>query len=272
MGSSRVQILIWAVLFFFGFTLLGWLIWLLLPVISGVTWVRTGLPWEFPNIFLVIPFGLLVASYFFVRRLNHRLLSHLWLYAIVVSTIGLISIPVMASLHSSSAPVWWGTAFGLAGFIAIIWFARKISTISFRHSLLFIALTSAVAVPNPNNFIPSHLDAYPSVGPSLTIAIALWAGAVLLGVLAAWTLANSQTVVSTTRTVLPPVLAVPLLSAANMALAATGFVRPDSILDWIVLMLTAGLSSLMVPTLAVVITYAVRVRGPRGPELEPRWV
>ena len=230
MGSSRVQLKTWAVLFFFGFTLLGGLISWLLLVISGVTWIQTGLPWEFPNIFLVIPFALLVASYFFVRRLNHSLLSHLWLYAIVVSTTGFISAPLMASASSASTLGLWATGLGLAGFIALIWFARKISAMSFRYSALFIALTSAVAVPSPNNFIPSHLDAYSSMEPSLPITITLWAGGVLLGVLAAWTLANAQSVVSATRTVLPPVLAIPLLSAANIALAATGFVRPDSIL------------------------------------------
>ena len=47
---------------------------------------------------------------------------------------------------------------------------------SFRHSLLFIALTAAVAVPNPNNFIPSHLDVYRSVAASLPMTITLWAG------------------------------------------------------------------------------------------------
>ena len=269
MASSSFQIIIWAVLFFFGFTLLGGLISWLLPVISGVTWIRTGRPWEFPNIFLVIPFVLLLASYFFVRRLNHPLLSHLWLYAIVVSTIGFISAPVMASANSATTLGWWATAFGVAGFIVFIWFARRISAISFRHSVPFIALTAAVAVPNPNNFIPSHLDAYPTVAPSLLITITLWAGGVLLGVLAVWTLANSQTVVSTTRTVLPPVLAIPLLSAAIMALAATTVVRPVTVLDWVVPVLTTGLSSLIAPALAVVVSYAVRVRRPTGPEVQP---
>ena len=269
MGARRVHLTIWAVLFFLGFTLLGGLISWLLPVISGVTWIRTGLPWEFPNIFLVIAFPLLVASYFYVRRLDHRLLSHLWLYAIVVCTIGFISAPLMASASSASTLGLWATGFGVAGFIVLIWFARRISVMSFRHSVLFIALTSAVAVPNPNNFIPSHLDAYPSVEPSPSITITLWAGGVLLGVLAVWTLANAQSVVSTTRTVLPPVLAIPLLSAANMALAATGFVRADSILDWVVLMLTAGLSSLIAPILTVVVAYAVRVRGPTDSEVQP---
>ena len=269
MGSRKARIVIWIVLFFFGFTLLGGLISWLLLVISGVTWIQTGLPWEFPNIFLFIPFLLLLASYFFVRRLDHHLMSHLWLYAIVVSTIGFISAPLMASASSASTLGWWATGFGVASFIVLIWFARRISAISFRYSALFIALTTAVAVPNTNNFIPSQLYTYPSVAPSLPITITLWAGGVLLGVLAVWTLANSRTVVSTTRTVLPPVLAIPLLSAANMALAAAGFVRPDSILDWVVPMLTAGPSSLIAPILAVVVAYAVRVPGPTDPEVQP---
>ena len=95
MGSNRVQTIIWAVLFFFGFTLLGGLISWLLHVITGVSWIRTGLPWEFANIFLVIPSVLLVVSYLAVRRLDHGMLSDLWLYAIVVSAIGFVSAPVM---------------------------------------------------------------------------------------------------------------------------------------------------------------------------------
>ena len=267
MGSSRFQIIIWAALFFFGFTLLGALISWLLPVISGITWVRTGHPWEFPNLFLVIPFVLLLASYLSVRRLNHPLLSHLWLYAIVVSAIGFISAPVMASANSASTLGWWATAFGLASFIVLVWIARRISVMLFRHSVLFIALAAAVAVPNPNNFIPSHLDAYPSVAPSLPITITLWAGGVLLGILAVWALGNTETVVSTTKTMLPPVIM--MLAAALIALGAAYVVESVHVLDWIVPMLTAGLSSLIAPALAAAITYAVRVRRPVGTELQP---
>lgn len=264
MASTRVQTVIWAVLFCLGFSLLGGLLSWLLPAVSGVTWVRTGLPWEFPNVFLVIPFVLLLASYFHVRLLNHRLLSHLWLYAIVVSPIGFVSAPVMGLASSVSTFGWWATAFGLANFIVLIWFTRSMSAMSFRHSLLFIALAAAVAVPNPNNFIPSHLDAYPSVAPSLPMNITLWAGGVLLGFLAVWALANTRTVVASTRAVMPPVLGILLFASALMALGAAGLVQPDSILDWAVAMVTAGLSSLIAPALAVVVTYAVRVRGPTG--------
>ena len=271
MGAGKTRIVIWAALFFFGFTLLGGIISWLIHEIFGVTWIRTGRPWEFPNAFLVIPFALLLASYFFVRRLNHHMMSHLWLYAIVLSTIGFISAPVMGLVSSASTLVWWATAFGLSGFIVLIWFARRISAMSFRHSLLFIALTAAVAVPNPNNFIfiPSHIDVYSSVGPSPAMSGTLWVGAGLLGVLAVWALANTRAVVSTTRTVLPPVLAILLLSASLMALAATTIVRPTSLLDWIVPMLTTGLSSLIAPALAVLITYTVRVRRRASQELEP---
>ena len=140
---------------------------------------------------------------------------------------------------------------------------------SFRHSLLFIALTVAVAVPNPNNYIPSPLDAYPAVAPSLPITITLWVGGILLRVLAIWSLVNTRTVVSSTRAVLPPVLAIPMLSAAIMALAATTVMRLEGVLDWIAPTLTTGLSSLIAPILAALITYAIRARVPAGPVPEP---
>lgn len=268
MVAGKSQTVIWAVLFFFGFTLLGWLISWLLPAITGVSWIRTGLPWEFPNLFLVIPFVLLLASYFLVRRLNHGMLSNLWLYAIVVSTVGFVSDPVMSSANSASTLGWWATAFGVTSFAVLVWFARRVSARSFRHSLVFIALTAAVAVPNPNNFIPSPLDSYPSVAPSFTMQVTLWVGGVLLGVIAVWTLVNTSTVVSGARTVLPPVSAILLLSAALVAISAAGLYEPVDVQDWVMPMLTAGTSSLIVPALAVVVTYAVRVRGRTGSDLQ----
>ena len=109
----------------------------------------------------------------------------------------------------------------------------------------------------------------PSEQRSLPTAVALWAGGVLLGVLATWTLANTESIVSSIRTALPPVLAIPMPSAAIMALAATTVGRLDGVLDWIAPVLTTGLSSLIAPILAASIAYAIRVRAPAGPEPEP---
>ncbi len=260
MSPSKSQVAIWAALLFLGFDLLGLLISWLLTDIFEVNWGQgTVHPWEFPNAFLVIPFGLLLASYFFVRRLNDRLLSYLWLYTIIVVTIGLVSASVLASIDSASTHVWWASAFGLVGLIVLVWLARRISAESFRHALLFIVLTMAVA--SSASLTPSQFHTDPSIAPSLPIYIMLWVGGALMGGLAVWAVANAGTVVSTTRTVLPPVIAMLLLTAALVGLSATDLYEPVDVLDWVVLMLTAGLSSLLAPTLAVVVTYVVRVRG-----------
>ena len=57
-------------------------------------------------------------------------------------------------------------------------------------------------------------------------------------------------------------LSILLLSAAIMALGAVTVVSPVGVLDWVIPVLTTGLSSLIAPTLAMVVTYAVRVRVP----------
>ena len=268
MGVSKSQTVVWAGLLFVGFNLLGVLIFWLVPEKFGYTWNR-GLVrlWEVPNVSFAIPFALLVTSYFFVRRQDHHMLSHLWPYTIVVGAIGVISAPVLASLDSASTLGWWAAAFALGGFILLVWFARRISALSFRHSLLFIGLT--IAVPSPASFIPPLLPTDPSIAPSLPIYIhiTLLVGGVLMGGLAVWALANIRIVVSTTRAVLPRVMAIMLLAAALITLGAAYTVEPVRVLDWVVPMLTAGTSSLIASTLAVVITYVFRVRRRTGPEL-----
>ena len=268
MVASKSQIAIWAALLFLGFGLLAWLISWLLTEIFVVTWSHEAVrPWEYPNVFFVIPVALLLASYFFVRRLNHQMLSFLWLYTIIVVTIGLVSATVEESVASMSSFVWWATAFGLASFTVLVGLARRISAESFRHSVLFIVLT--VAVPSSVSLIPSQFHTDPSIAPSLPIYITLWIGGILQGILAVWVLANARSVVSATRTVLSPVIAMLLLTAVLVGLSAIGLYEPDSVLDWAVPMLTAGLSSLIAPILAVAVAYAVRVRGRTGSDLQP---
>ena len=120
MGASKSQTVIWAVLLFFGFDILGWFISWLLPELFGVTWNRgTARPWEVPNVFLASPFALLVASYFFVRRLDHHMLSHLWLFAIIFGAIGIIAASATVSFDSLSTLGWWVAAFTLVGYIVL---------------------------------------------------------------------------------------------------------------------------------------------------------
>ena len=268
MSVSKSQIALWAALLFVGFDLLELLISWLLTEAFGVTWSDGAVyPWEFPNVFLVIPFALLLASYFFVRRLNHHMLSYLWLYTIVAITVVLVSASLLESLDPATTLVWWAIALELASLIVLVWFARRISAMSFRHSLLFIALTAVV--PSSASFTLSQLHTDPSLAPSLPLYIALWVGVVLMGGLIVWALANIRTVVSTARTVLPPVIAMLLLTVALVALSTTSLYEPVGVLDWVVEMLTAVILSLIVPALAVAVTYAVRVRGRTGSDVQP---
>lgn len=264
MGVSKSQTVIWAGFLFVGFYALGAFIPWLLPEVFGIAWNRgTVRSWEFPNVFLAIPYALLVVSFLFVRQLDHRMLSHLWLYTIILGTIGLVTAPVLESLHSASTVGWWATAFGLGAFIVLIWLARRISAISFRHALLFVALTTAV--PSTASLVPQPIQD----APSLPVHITLWVGGALLGVLAVWILANIHTIAATTRSAIQAVVGMMMLTAALVAISATSFFDPDSVLDLVVPMLISGASTMLAPAVAVLITYAVRVRRPVGADLQP---
>ena len=274
MGASKYRIIIWAGLLFIGFSLLGWLISWLLPETFGTTWSRGFVrPWEVPNVILAAPYVLLVASYYSVRRLNHHMLSHLWLYAIIVGAIGLVSALALGSLDSVSTAGWLSAAFTLAELMVLVWFARKVSAMSFLHSVLFIGLT--IAVPNLTTLIP-HEE--PSTVLAIPAYIAILLGSAILSGIAVWALANTETVVSTTRSVLRPVIGIALLASVLFILANAGvlFVLADGDpagsvrgIDWIGHLLITGLSSLIAPALAVAATYAVRVRRRIGQELKP---
>ena len=262
MGASKSRIVIWAASLFLGFNLFTLLISWLLTVTFEIMWIwETARPWEFPSALFAIPFATLVASYFSVRRLNHHILPSLWLYTIIVVAIGLVSVSVERSIDSVSNFVWWAPPILFASFIVLVWFARRISVESFRHSVLFVVLT--MAAPTSASLIPAQLQyADPLIGQPLPIYLTIWAGGAVMGVLAVWALANTRTVVSTTRTLLPPVTAMSLLTAVLAGLSAVDLNEPGGVLDWVAPMLTAGISSLILPTLAVVVTFAFRVRGP----------
>ena len=263
MHSSKSPIIVWAVVLFFGFHILGELIgWLLLQNFDLTQSLEPARIWEIPNALYVVAFVFMVVPYLFVRRLGHHVLSNLWLYVIIVGAIGLVFGPALASLDSENAQLWWATAFALAQVIVLVWFARRVSAASFRHSLLLIGLVAVMQ--SPIIFVPPHLHIDPEfVWPVPRYITHLIGGALLRG-LAVWSLVNAQTVTSSTRTVLPPVLAMVIIAAVLFGLNSPIWVLVR-VEGWSSL-LYVGVSSLIAPALAVVITYAVRVRRPADPE------
>ena len=255
-SGSTVPIIVWATILFFGFRTLHEFIVapLILLDFSGDCCRAPMVLWTTSKVSNFVPFILLVASYPLVRRLHHDLLSHLWLYVIVAGGIGLTAVlPTLGYFHSMGKYVWLITTSEAVRLVAMVWFARKLSAVSFRHSLLFIGL--ATVLQSPGSFIPPQFHMPPAVAWPLPIYISLLIGGTLLRGLAVWSLIKVQTVTSSTRTALPPLVAMVLPAAALYALVVNVWPPFPMYYEWI-------LPMLIVPALAIVATYAVRVRGP----------
>ena len=257
MGANRFQIAIWAGVMFFGFNLLGGQVSRLLIENFGVDWNQAhARPWDFPNVFLAAPLTLLVLSYLHVGHLKHDILAHLWLYAIIAGAIGLISGPVLASFHTAETLGWGTSGFGLARFIVLVWFARKASAISLGHSLLFIGLISVME--STGGFHLARLQDDPPIEWPIPIYVTLVTGEALLRGFAVWTLVKIRTVTSYTR-IVALLAVVMVVSVAALFGLATVFSTPSRIQDLFVPGF-AALSWMIAPALAMVVTYAVRVR------------
>ena len=158
-GTTAVgPIVICAALLFLGFPILSEAIAWLSPVSFHIT-VDQGQPvlLESPNGFFVVAVAILAVSYALVRRLDHQMLPQLWLYAITWGAIDIFS--SLAFNHLADTHTWLAIA-EAARLIAVVWFARKVSVISFRHSLLLIGLTAAIQ--GPFSLFPSQLLTRPS--------------------------------------------------------------------------------------------------------------
>ena len=262
-GGSTGAIVVCAAMLFFGFKILQDFIAapLVLLDFGGDCCRAPMVLWANSNVSYFAPFILLVVSYPFVRRLRHDLLSHLWLFVIIVGVSGLITVlPALGYLHSMGTFAWLITISG-PGLVAMVWFARKLSAASFRHSLLFIGL--ATVLGSPGSFIPPYL-----LRPEAAIAfpwpphiyVTLLIGGTFLRGLAVWALIQEQAVTSSTRAVLPLLVTMGLLTVMVHVLATNVWVYIPVYSEWIII------PTLMVPALAAVATYAVRVRGPGEPQ------
>ena len=160
--GSTVQIAFWATMLFLGFQILREFIAAPLVIVDfGGDCCRAPMViWATSNVSYFVPFILLVVSYPFVRRLRHDLLSHLWLYVIIVGVTGLITVlPALGYFHSLAGEtyVWLLTTREAVRLVAIVWFARKLSAVSFRHSLLFVCLSTVLVLQSPTGIIPSQV-------------------------------------------------------------------------------------------------------------------
>ena len=89
--------------------------------------------------------------------------------------------------------------------------------------------------------------------------ITLMIGGNLLRGFAVWALVKEQAVTSSTKTLLPPLITMTLFGAVLYGLVVNNWTPFPVYYDWI-------LPTLIVPALAVVLTYAVRDRGSGEPQ------
>ena len=260
-GSTR-QVVVWATMLFFGYRILSELVAGTVILIDfgdeDCCWAPPVL-WATSNVTYFIPFTLIVVSYPFVRRLRHDLLSHLWLYLIIVGIAGIITIlSVSPVFHSMETVVWLVAVREAVGLVATVWFARKLSAYSFESSLLFIGLTTVL--PVPSSFIPPQFQADSPIAWTPHMYITLLIGGALVRGLAVWSLIKVRDVTSSTRGVLLLVLPVVLLGTAlnGLVFSVWAPAHVDNY-GWV-------LPMLVVPALTVLLTYAVRVRGPGEPQ------
>ena len=177
--GSRTPILVWSGLLFFIFPLAGEIVVWLSFQILGLSWAHKRV-WPGADQYgaLAVILVPLILSYLTVRRLDHPVLPWLWLYGIVASAIMIGSGLILARLDTVTEFGWGITAVSVVSMIVRVWFARKVSAESFRHSLLFICLAAPVDVSG--SFIPPQFLAGPSFVDPLPTYLILLIGSVVL--------------------------------------------------------------------------------------------
>ena len=265
MQGIKSPIVVWAVMLFFGFPLVGELIFWSSFQFFGVTWYQSSTSlWIAPNGLLLASFTLHAVSYLFVRRLEHQILSRLWLYAIITVAIAVVSKLVLAPFDSLTDGMYrWlfviSILLTITNIALLVWFARRVSAITFGHSLLFIGLV--VAMESPGTFIPLNF-LYPSTVsvPYLSVLVALAAVHVIVKVTAVWLLVNHTALVSSTRNLLTLVSLFILVGGLQLGVSV-GFNDPFVDRMSLLINILTGIGQLIAQYgVAVLIAYAVRVR------------
>lgn len=267
MHVGKSPVLAWAVLLFLGFPLVGELIIRLSFQFFGDAWYQSSTDlWTITDVLLLIPFVLHAVSYLFVRRLQHRILSHLWLYVVIAGAIAIVSRLVWAPFDSFTDGMYpWllviSILFAIVNIAPLVWFARRVSAITFGHSLLFIGLV--VAMESPGTIIPLNL-LYPSTVsvPYFLALTALAAVHVIVKVTGVWSLVNHKVLASSTRNLLTLVSLFILIGGLQQGVSV-GF--NDPYVDGVSLLfnMAYGIGQLIVQYgITIAIVYFVRVRKP----------
>ena len=149
----------------------------------------------------------------------------------------------------------------IAWVVVLVWFARGVSALSFRHALLFIGLVAAVESWGtfiPLNFLyPSFVSAH-----STSVFAALAAVHVVVSAIGVWSLVNHTALASSTRNLLAVVALFVLLGGLQLGVSVT---FGDPYRDGMSLLLNTvfGVGQRIVQYgAAALIVYAVRIRRP----------
>ncbi len=267
MQSIKSPIVVWAVLLFFGFPLVGELIIRLSLHFFGDTWDQSSTDlWTIADGLLLTPFVLHAVSYLFVRRLDHQVLSHLWLYAIITGAIAIVYRLVVAPFDSFTDGMYrWlfviSIIFSIADIALLVWFARRVSAITFGHALLFIGLV--VAMESPGTFIPLNF-LYPSTVsvPYSSVLVAMAAVHVIVKAAGVWSLVNQGTITSSMRNLLTLVSLFILIGGLQLGVSV-GFNDPFVDRMSLLINILTGIGQLIIQYgVAALLAYAVRVREP----------
>ena len=218
---------------------------------------------------LSIPALMSLALYPLVRRLGRPMLSRLWEWYIVLAAVAFLDSTVISMLEPTGMWIFWFLT-SLA-FVVLVWFARQVTAISFKHALLFIGLVMVIQFPGV--LLPLHLltpEFFETDVPRLNNFVygATAIVHLIVGAAGVWYLVNPASIVSSTRNLLVAVGSVIVLSglmggfwiawAAGIDDVDGGLVFFNIPLSIVIVSATHGL--------LILITYVARIRGPREPE------
>ena len=219
-----------------------------------------------PALLLGTPLVALVnfALYPFVRKLGRPLLSKLWLYSVVSALVIYVGGIATNLFHPTEMWIFYLTP--LLPVAVMIWFARDVSHISFRHALVFVGLVAIMQFPA--SILPIFLDAPDRVPDMYTTVSAVVAGSrLILGAVGAWLLVNPVSLLSSSRRLGAAVLLAIGLPALAGGVLTSWAASVGDVGGGPVFLNIPVIFALMTGIYAVVIlaTYMLRIRNAQGP-------